>query len=80
MNQLKAERSKTNQMEATFNNTITGLQKTPEKKECSKNQAKTELYGTIRLYKNQLKAERDKTNQMEATFHDSINGLKRHWG
>jgi hypothetical protein len=45
--------------------------------ECSKNQAETQLYGSIRLYTNQLKAERSKTNQMEATLHDTITGLQK---
>jgi hypothetical protein len=44
---------------------------------CLKNQAETELYGSIHLYTSQLKAERRKMNQEEANFHDTIAGLQR---
>jgi hypothetical protein len=47
------------------------------KKECSKNQAESELNGSICLYTNLLEAERSKTNQMEATFHDTITGVQK---
>jgi hypothetical protein len=46
-------------------------------KVCLKNEAETDLYGSISLYTNHLKAERSKMNQMEATFHDTITGLEK---
>jgi hypothetical protein len=63
-------------MEATLHDNISALEKILEKR-VLQNQAKTEIYGSIRLYTSQLKAKRSETNQMEATFHDTINGYQK---
>jgi hypothetical protein len=73
-NQLKAEISKRNQMEATFRDTIVGLEKQLEETKCLKNEAEASLLEAN--LKKQLKETDSESDHMVGTYPDMITALE----